>query len=324
MATAKFDPAPAMWHIKSSAPFIRTRANIFTKVSEEAFGNRMIKLGLCGTNNSHSVVFSRLVNVPDLPPNEKVDGASMVAFFAYDDENVAKLKELNVSVRVKEKEDLIPLVDGVLCVSRDGSKHLEEAVPFLEAGVPTFVDKPLATSLEDARKIAATARRTGTPLMSCSSLRFAPEITSKEARLKEISPLKTGTVTGMGETIFYGVHAAEMMSAVFGPGIDYVMNLGTEGHDLATVQYADGKTVSLQIIRDAKVDFRVIAHGERGREEIAVESTLYYPETLRRVVEFVKTGKSPIDLNDTLEIITCLNGLVRSRETGGRIRLKDL
>jgi len=283
----------------------------------------MIKLGICGTNNSHSVVFSRLANARGLPEAERVEGAQVVAFFAYDEENVEKLKELGLT-QVKRKEDLIPLIDGVLCVTRDGSKHLEEARPFLEAGIPTFVDKPLAVSLQDAKAIAEIASSTGTPLMSCSSLRYAPEITSKAMRLKEISPLRTGTVTGMGETIFYGVHAAEMMSTVFGPGIDYVMNLGTEGHDIATVQYEDGKTISLQILRDAKVDFRVIAHGEGGREEIPIETSLYYPETLRRIVEFVRTGKSPIEIGDTLEIIACLNGLVESRRTGDKVYLKDM
>jgi predicted dehydrogenase len=109
----------------------------------------MIKLGICGTNNSHSVAFSRLANVEDLPKEERVEGAKVVAFFAYDDENVDKLNELGVTNQVEKKEDLIPLVDGVLCVTRDGSKHLEEAVPFLEAGVPTFVDKPLAVGLKD-------------------------------------------------------------------------------------------------------------------------------------------------------------------------------
>lgn len=284
----------------------------------------MIKLGICGTNNSHSVAFSRLANVKDLPDNERVDGAEVVAFFAYDDENVGKLRELGITTQVEKKEDLIPMVDGVLCVTRDGSKHLEEAVPFLEAGIPTFVDKPLAVSLEDAREIAATAHKIGTPLMSCSSLRYAPEITSKRERLEEISPLRTGTVTGMGETIFYGVHAAEMMSTVFGSGIEYVMNMGTEDHDMATVQYKDGKTVSLQIIRDAKVDFRVIAHGEDGREEMPVETNLYYPETLKKIIEFVKTGEPPIEIDDTLEIMACLNALVRSREKGEKVYLKDM
>ncbi len=283
----------------------------------------MIKLGLCGTNNSHSAVFSRLTNVKDLPDEERVRGAKVVAFYAYDDENVQKLRELGLN-QVGEMRDLIPLVDGVLCVSRDGSRHLSEALPFLEAGVPTFVDKPLAVSLDDARKLAAASESTGTPLMSCSSLRYAPEITSRRPRLEEIGPLRTGTVTGMGETIFYGVHAAEMMSAVFGSGVEYVINIGPEGHDVATVQYHGGQTISLQILRDAKVDFRVIAHGEKGREDIPVETSLYYPETLRKVVEFVKTGESPIPMADTIEIIACLNGLVKSRQTGEKVYLRDL
>jgi virulence factor len=283
----------------------------------------MIRLGLCGTNNSHSVVFSRLANSGDLPEEERVEGAEVVAFFAYDDENVDKLRQLGVTHQVERKEDLIPLIDGVLCVTRDGTKHLEEALPFLEAGIPTFVDKPLAVSLQDAGEIARAAEEHGTPLMSCSSLRFAPEITSRMDRIAEISPLRTGTVTGMGETVFYGVHAAEMMSAVFGSGIEYVMNTGNEGHDMAAVMYEDGKTVSLQIVRDAEVDFRVIAHGEGGREEMAVGGQLYYPETLRRIVRFVKTGKSPIDMGDTLEIISCLNALVESRTKGERVYLGD-
>ena len=282
----------------------------------------MIRLGICGTNNSHSVVFSRLANCDDLPPEEQVEGAEVVAFFAYDEENVDKLNELGLTNQVERKEDLIPLVDGVLCVTRDGSKHLVEALPFLEAGIPTFVDKPLAVDPADARAIAAAAERTGTPLMSCSSLRFSPEITSKQDRLREISPLRTGTVTGMGETIFYGVHAAEMMSTVFGSGIDYVMNVGNEGHDVASVMYGDGKTISLQIVRDAKVEFRVIAHGEGGREDIPVETHLYYPETLKQIIEFVRTGRSPIEIGDTLEIIDCLNALVRSRETGEKVHLE--
>ena len=284
----------------------------------------MIKLGLCGTNNSHSVVFTRLANSRNLPGEESVEGGKVVAFFAYDDENVAKLRELGLTKRVENKEDLIPLIDGVMCVTRDGSKHLEEALPFLEAGIPTFVDKPLAVSLEDAREIARAAEKHGTPLMSCSSLRYAPEITSRMDRIAEISPLRTGTVTGMGETIFYGVHAAEMMSSVFGPGIDYLVNTGDDGHDIANVQYRDGKTISLQIIRDAKVDFRVIAHGEGGREEIPIQTSLYYPATLRKVLEFVETGESPIDIGDTLEIISCLNALVKSRQEGRRIYLKDM
>lgn len=283
----------------------------------------MIDLGICGTNNSHSVAFSRLANRDDLPEEERVDGARCVAFFAYDDENVPELRELGLE-QVERKEDLISMVDGVLCVTRDGTKHLDEAVPFLEAGVPTFVDKPLAVSLGDAREIADRARETGTPLMSCSSLRYAPEITSMKSDLDGIAPLRTGTVTGMGETIFYGVHTVEMMSAIFGSGVEYVFNAGSDGHDVAIAQYSDGKTVSIQVLRDAKASFRAVAYGDGGRVDMPVESHLFYPETLKRIIDFVRTGESPIALEDTVEIIAVLNALVRSAETREKVYLNQL
>ncbi len=282
----------------------------------------MIKLGLCGTNNSHAVVFSRLANTEAKSDAERVEGARVVAFFAYDDENVDELLRLGLR-QVQKPGDLIGLVDGVLCVTRDGSKHLGEAVPFLEAGLPTFVDKPLAISLKDATEIVSASKRYQTPLMSCSALRFAPEITSKRKRFEEISPLRAGTVTGMGETIFYGVHAAEMMSTVFGSGVDWVTNLGNQGHDMGVVRYRDGKTVCLQILRDAKTDFRLTAHGENGWEQVVVQSSLYYPETLKQIIKFVETGVSPVPVEDTLEIIAVLNAMVESREKQRAIRIRN-
>ncbi len=285
--------------------------------------DKMINLGICGTNNSHSVVFSRLANSEELPPEERVEGARCIAFFAYDEENVEDLKKLGLK-QVERKEDLIHLVDGVLCVTRDGTKHLEEAIPFLEVGIPTFVDKPLAVSTDDAKSIVDKARETGTPLMSCSALRFAPEITNSQEKLEEISPLHVGTVTGMGKTIFYGVHAAEMMSTVFGSGVEYVFNSQTKGHDMALVHYRDGKTISLQILRDSEVGFRVIAHGEGGRLDMPVESRLYYPETLKQIIRFMETGKTPIPLDHTLEIISCLNALGESADSGSKVYLNSV
>jgi len=73
---------------------------------------RPLRLGLCGTNNSHAVVFSTLLHRgPDPLP-----GARIVAFYAYDEENVQPLRELGISTQVERIPDLIPLVDGVLCV----------------------------------------------------------------------------------------------------------------------------------------------------------------------------------------------------------------
>ncbi len=63
-------------------------------------------------------------------------------------------------------------VDAVLLESVDGRVHLEQARPVIAAHKPLFIDKPLASTLEDAREIARLAKEAGVPWFSASSLRF--------------------------------------------------------------------------------------------------------------------------------------------------------
>lgn len=64
-------------------------------------------------------------------------------------------------------------LDGVLLASSVAA-HLQAACDCLEAGVPVFLEKPMALNLDDARKIADTAQRTGTPLQVGFNCRYTP------------------------------------------------------------------------------------------------------------------------------------------------------
>ena len=59
---------------------------------------------------------------------------------------------------------------------RHGALHYKYAKPFLEAGLPIFIDKPIACSISHAKKIIALAKRHHAPLMSASATRFGPRI----------------------------------------------------------------------------------------------------------------------------------------------------
>ena len=48
-------------------------------------------------------------------------------------------------------------VDAILLESNDGRKHLPQARQVIAARKPLFIDKPLASTLEDAREIARLA-----------------------------------------------------------------------------------------------------------------------------------------------------------------------
>lgn len=54
-------------------------------------------------------------------------------------------------------------LDGVL-IATPGDTHADLAVSYLERGIPTFIEKPMATSVADAERIRSAARRSGAPV----------------------------------------------------------------------------------------------------------------------------------------------------------------
>ena len=77
---------------------------------------------------------------------------------------------------VSTPQEMIPLVDAVLLARDDGQNHLEMARPFLEAGLPIFIDKPMALNTAHVEELWDLQRFEG-QIFSCSALRFAPEFT---------------------------------------------------------------------------------------------------------------------------------------------------
>ena len=70
--------------------------------------------------------------------------------------------------------DLMTSAGYELIEAVDGTVHYERAKPFLEAGLPCFIDKPFTCSVADAKKIIALAEQKKVPIFSSSSLRYAP------------------------------------------------------------------------------------------------------------------------------------------------------
>ena len=54
--------------------------------------------------------------------------------------------------------------------------HAAAIIPFLEAGVPVFTEKPLAGSRADAERIHAASISTGTPVMVGYMRQFDPAV----------------------------------------------------------------------------------------------------------------------------------------------------
>jgi predicted dehydrogenase len=285
-------------------------------------GIPVIRFGLVGVNTSHADAFSRILNgsATDEPT---VEGGRVVAIWG-NEGDAGRVDELatkhDIPNRVASASDMIGSIDAVLIVDDHGGgeTHAALARPFIEAGLPTFIDKPMSTEYRDAAELFELADKTGAPLMSCSALRFAAELEPARAELERIGKLSSVISTGPGDWYYYGVHAVELLGAVAGTGAATLHRHSFDQRDVAVISYPDGPTAIVQTLRDASYVFELVAYGENGQLSIEVKDSLaFYSNTIREVVKMAETGKAPLTAAQTLEVIAILRAGEASAETGG-------
>src|ERR1700733_1996900 len=140
-----------------------------------------LRLGIIGTDVSHVIHFARILNNAADP--EHVAGARVVAAYKGGSPDIVSSrtrvegyaqqlsKEYGVEI-VPDIPTLCSKGDAVLTEIGDGRIHLSQAKLVFAARKPVFIDKPLASTLEDAREIARLAKAADVPWFSSSGLRF--------------------------------------------------------------------------------------------------------------------------------------------------------
>lgn len=292
----------------------------------------MIRLGVVDFDSSHCVEFTKRLNHVAIGPDQWVDGANVVigcpGRSKLSPERVAgyteQMKQLGVPL-VDEPAAMIGKVDGVLIESVDGSVHLERVKPFLQAGVPCFVDKPFASSLSDARLIAELARKKNVPIFSSSSLRYAPDVVSYLAYGKHgrvLGCLTYGPAsldpTDRNPGLFhYGIHAVEMLYALIGPGCERVTCTHEKDADVVTGRWSDGRVATVRGNRAGGSAFGFTAFAEKGPHAAGVGTEFIYRELLKKIVDMFQSGKPPLDVTETLEVIAFMEAANRSGANHG-------
>jgi predicted dehydrogenase len=298
----------------------------------------MIKIGIVDADSSHAPEFTRRINHVDIDEDQWVDGARVVACYPGYSEAVSDAKSKNRQYTqamvdygvemVESPEELIGRIDAVIVASDDGRRHYAPARMFIEEGLPTFVDKPMACSLANAVELAELAEERGVPLYSGSSLRYASEVVevaSGEAiggvvGADTISPSKM-TVEGIPGLMYYGIHGVETLYTLMGPGCESVHAVESTYGILVAGKWSDGRLGSVRGFVEGAAGFGFRAVGESGTRQEMVGGRYIYRELLKRVIAMFETGESPIDVHETLEIIAFIEAALQSAETGRRVSL---
>lgn len=294
-----------------------------------------LKLGILDFDTSHVTQFTMRLNHKLVEESQFVLGAKVVVGCAGESKLSPEripgftktMQELGVPL-VEKPTDMIGKVDGMLIEAVDGSVHWERVKPFLEAGIPCFIDKPFACSVVEAKKIIDLAEKKKVPIFSSSSLRYAPDIVEYQNNQK-----KHGTILGASVyspcalhernpgLFHYGIHGCEMLFSLMGPGCEMVATAHQKGVDLVTATWKDGRLASFRGIRDGKSGYGFTAFASKSVEQVTVKTDMIYKELLKKIVEFFKTGKSPVPPRETLEIIAFIEAANRSGVNHGSLEM---
>jgi predicted dehydrogenase len=292
----------------------------------------MIRIGIVDFDTSHVIAFTQRLNHIGVSEEQRVDGAKVVV--GCPGESIMSPERIpgftktmqDYGVPIVEKpEEIIGKVDAVLIESVDGSVHYERAQPFLEAGIPMFIDKPFTCSLEEAKRIADVADKKGLLLFSSSSLRYALEVTALKEKQGEIGKVvgadaySPASLHPRNPGLFnYGIHGIETLYALMGPGCQSVQCVSTEGTDVVTGLWKDGRIGTMRGTRQGAHSYGFTAFCEKSVQTSTINAGYIYRELLKRIVKMFETGKPPIDISETIEIMAFIEAANLSAKEGGK------
>ena len=213
----------------------------------------------------------------------------------------------NIANVVNILEDMIGNVDAVLLARDDAENHYEMALPFLKAGTPIFIDKPLAIKISEAENIWA-AQKFSNQVFSCSSLRYAKELLLTEEERESIGEIKLveGSVMKKWET--YGIHVLEPLIAQL-PNRGKLIEVKSFGSGYQKQVLVQWENVSgyFKTTGNTPSPLEIKFFGEKGNiTKTFSDSFNAFKNSLEVFIDVIHHPEKNILQEETLELVTIL------------------
>ena len=311
--------------IKLFVAFVLVSLSAFQAEAEDVIS---LKVGMIGLDTSHSIAFTKVLNSADA--TEDVSNCKVTIAYPYGSRDIEssysripgyieQMKEMGVKI-ASSIDEVLAEVDVVLLETNDGKPHLEQAIAVIDAGKPLFIDKPVAASLTDAIAIYQYAGKKGVPVFTSSSLRYSKgAVEIRNGSIGKVHGAETYSPAHLEpshpDLYWYGIHGVEALFTVMGAGCEKVVRVSTEDADFVTGTWKGGRIGAFRGIRGYKGGYGGTAYGEKGMAEVGPYQG--YVPLVVDIVRFFRTGKSPVDAGESLEIYAFMEAADESKRRGG-------
>lgn len=287
----------------------------------------MMKIGIIGMDTSHVEIFKRLIDgereferhsiVIGAPKPSKdirlsLDRVEQYTNFIRQDEKVEITDDIQRVAKVS---------DSILLTALDGRDHLAIFKDIAPHGKPVFIDKPLSTTLEDAKEIYRLSEHYDAPIMSSSALRYTPRLTEHlQNKQKAIQGVYlSGPIPFVNELPYYhwyGVHMLETLFTIMNDDYKSIQLETNAQHDIITIEFADDVYGVIRGARKWHKRFEVSIHYEDETVYLPLyeQERSFYKHLLVEIIKFFETRQSPINKSNTLTIMKCMDELNKLRD----------
>ena len=281
----------------------------------------MYKIAILGCENSHANNFlSQIIEQKRYPDIE------VVGVYSNEPAAAEKLYEKFGVAVASEPDAFVGKIDGLVITARDGANHYPYAKPYIESGVPMFIDKPITCDDDEAIDFMKALKAGGVRVTGGSSCIHSDDVRSvKEALLTDTEggPILAGHLRApllssspYGGVFFYAQHLVQIMQEVFGYYPETVY--ATKKAETVTVIFGYPEYDVVGLFADRNFSLYTLTV---QREKTAIHTSLTVDQTCfdREFAEFyelMKGGAQKQSYRDFIAPVFVMTALVRSLASG--------
>lgn len=228
----------------------------------------MIRIGVVGAENSHTLAIAKTLNI-----EKRVSGCRVVSVWGESRKYARDAQDRGqIPTIVADPSDMIGEINAALVDHRHARYHLPAVRPLLEAKIPLFVDKPFSYRVKEGREFLDRAARLKVPVTSFSVLPKQAAFAEFARDARKLGKIQSIVSTGPcdikskhGGVFFYGIHQVDMVVRLLGWDVTHAeLNRGKANHT-ATLYSAGGAISTMNLISEGRPAFHLSAIGEKGR-----------------------------------------------------------
>ncbi|MCU6711849.1 Gfo/Idh/MocA family oxidoreductase [Paenibacillus sp. J5C_2022] len=280
---------------------------------------------ICNGYDAEEMMLCPYTRIPaylDKEPKEtlRIEGAVVTHIWTDDPADAVRVSRASLIPNVVERpEEVIGHVDAVVVATDKGHEHVERCRSFVEAGIPVFVDKPLADNEADLITFTEWVKQ-GKAIMSSSSMRYSKEFAPYRLSANNLGGIRFASITTPKTWERYGIHALESVYPIFGAGFLSVRNTGTFERNIVHLKHAYGADIVAVASADMFGSSGLLQLcGTAGHAFVPFQDTFYsFKAQLQAFVDYVRTGVRPYSFDETIELMKMIIAGIISREQNGR------